>query len=90
VTDTGAPPEGWAEHVRHFEVDGIRWAPADCLICSGIHMHHVTLSCGHEWDESYPGEFDADDPRLQERACGHPDHYPTKFAATYSPLVEKP
>ena len=79
-------PEGWDEHLHHLEVDGIRWAPKNCQICAGIRIHHVTLACGHEWDESCPANFDpALNPR---RACGHPDHYPEQFEATYSPLAE--
>lgn len=30
------PPAGWADHVRHIEVDGVHRDYSGCLVCAGI------------------------------------------------------
>jgi hypothetical protein len=48
----------------------------------------VTLACGHDFTEHRPsGMALPADGEL--RACGHPEHYPLKFAATYQPITEQ-
>jgi len=39
----------------------------------------VLLKCGHWFNESRPDHLDIDPS--QQRACGHPEHYPRQFAA---------
>jgi hypothetical protein len=42
----------------------------------------VRLTCGHTWQEHRPERM-ADPVEGELRACGHPEHYPQQFPASY-------
>lgn len=47
---------------------------------------HVELECGHGWDEHRPRQVVLP-VQGEKRVCGHPEHYPALYVATYSRLV---
>jgi len=47
----------------------------------------VLLGCGHWFRESRPANL-ANPKQGELRACGHPEHYPRQYPATYVVEVE--